>query len=108
MRCLLRGRACARAECAGAFCCRSIGRRASKAGVVSIDDNGLDPGFIAGLLTQEVEPNNERLGIGVVTHAKYVLETIALLQDPKATSTIASSGEVEGAKAATAEDAARD
>lgn len=82
--------------------------RASKAGVVSIDDNGLDPGFIAGLLTQEVEPNNERLGIGVVTHAKYVLETIALLQDPKATSTIASSGEVEGAKAATAEDAARD
>ena len=43
-----------------------------------------------------------------MTHAKYVLETIALLQDPKATSTIASSGEVEGAKAATAEDAARD
>ena len=82
--------------------------RTSKVGAVLVDDSGLDPGFIAGLLTQEVEPNNERLGIGVVTHAKYVRETIALLQDPMAASTVASSEEVDGAKAATAEDAARE
>lgn len=35
---------------------------------------------IAGLLTQEVELDNERLGIGVVTHARYIRETIELLQ----------------------------
>jgi hypothetical protein len=65
-------------------------------------------GFIAGLLTQQVELNNERLEIGIVTHAKYVRETIALLQDPMATSTMASAAPVAGAKAATAEEAARD
>ena len=42
------------------------------------------------------------------THAKYVRETIALLQDPMATSTMASAAPVAGAKAATAEEAARD
>ena len=82
--------------------------RASKSGVVSVDEDGLDPGFIAGLLTQEVEPNNERLGIGVVTHAKYVRETIALLQDPMAVSTVASAEQVDGAKAVAADDASRD
>lgn len=35
--------------------------------------------FIAGILTEQVELNSERLGIGVVTHASYVRETIALL-----------------------------
>lgn len=35
--------------------------------------------FIAGLLTQQVELNKERLEIGIVTHAKYIRETIALL-----------------------------
>ena len=39
--------------------------------------------FIAGLLTQQVELNNERLEIGIVTHAKYIRETIALLDKPK-------------------------
>ncbi len=81
--------------------------RTTRTAAATEADAGLDPGFIAGLLTQEVEPNNERLGIGVVTHAKYVRETIALLQDPTAVSTVASADEVEGAKAATAEDAAQ-
>lgn len=35
--------------------------------------------FIAGLLTQQVELNKERLEIGIVTHAKYIREAIALL-----------------------------
>lgn len=38
-----------------------------------------DGQFIAGLLTQQVELNKERLEIGIVTHAKYIRETIALL-----------------------------
>ncbi len=48
-----------------------------------------DVGFIAGLLTQQVELNNERLEIGIVTHARYVRETIALLTDPLAAATAA-------------------
>ena len=39
--------------------------------------------FVAGILTQQVELNSERLEIGIVTHARYVRETIALL-DSKA------------------------
>jgi hypothetical protein len=35
--------------------------------------------LIAGILTQQVEFNHERLEIGVVTHAKYIAETIDLL-----------------------------
>jgi hypothetical protein len=35
--------------------------------------------FIAGMLTQQVELNSERLEIGVVAHAQYVRETVALL-----------------------------
>jgi S1-C subfamily serine protease len=35
--------------------------------------------FVAGILTQQVELNSERLEIGIVTHARYVRETIALL-----------------------------
>jgi hypothetical protein len=60
--------------------------------------------FIAGLLTQQVELNNERLEIGIVTHAKYIRETIALLDDPLAPVTVAD-GEVKGGKAASAEEA---
>jgi hypothetical protein len=67
-----------------------------------------DVEFIAGLLTQQVQLNNERLEIGIVTHAKYIRETIALLDDPKATVTIASAEPVAGAKAASAEEAASD
>lgn len=36
--------------------------------------------LIAGLLTQEVELDDERLGIGIVTHARFIRETIELLQ----------------------------
>jgi S1-C subfamily serine protease len=64
-------------------------------------------GFIAGLLTQQVELNNERLEIGIVTHAKYVRETLALLQNPLAPATVAESQPITGARAASAEEAAR-
>ena len=82
------------------------------AGVTKVSDapDGPDSGvgFIAGLLTQQVELNSERLEIGIVTHAKYIHETIALLQNPLAPSTVASIAPIAGAKAATAEEAARD
>ena len=68
-----------------------------------------EQGFIAGLLTQQVELNNERLEIGIVTHAKYIRETIALVDNPAAPVTVASSEPpVTGAKAASAEEAATD
>jgi hypothetical protein len=65
-----------------------------------------DVEFIAGLLTQQVELNNERLEIGIVTHAKYIRETIDLLDNPSAPVTIAASEPVTGARAASAEEAA--
>jgi hypothetical protein len=66
-----------------------------------------DAEFIAGLLTQQVELNNERLEIGIVTHAKYIRETIDLLDNPQAPVTVASSEPpVTGAQAASAEEAA--
>jgi hypothetical protein len=62
--------------------------------------------FIAGLLTQQVELNNERLEIGIVTHAKYIRETLALMDDPAAPVTLARVEPVTGARAASAEEAA--
>ena len=38
-----------------------------------------DQPFVAGMLTQQVELNAERLEIGVVVHASYIREAIALL-----------------------------
>jgi len=35
--------------------------------------------FVAGILTQQVELSGERLEIGIVTHAKYIRETVALI-----------------------------
>jgi V8-like Glu-specific endopeptidase len=62
--------------------------------------------FIAGLLTQQVELNSERLEIGIVTHAKFIRETLALIDDPRAPVTVARSDSgVTGAKAASAEEA---
>jgi S1-C subfamily serine protease len=56
---------------------------------------------IAGLLTQQVELNSERLEIGVVTHAKYIVETMALMENAGAPITLATDqGAVEGAKPA--------
>ncbi|WP_304165623.1 serine protease [Phenylobacterium aquaticum] len=62
--------------------------------------------FIAGLLTQQVELNSERLEIGIVTHARFIRETISLLDDKAAPVTTASAEVVVGAKAASAEEAA--
>lgn len=39
-----------------------------------------DQTFVAGMLTQQVELNAERLEIGVVAHALYIREAIALLE----------------------------
>jgi hypothetical protein len=66
-----------------------------------------DVEFIAGLLTQQVELNSERLDIGIVTNAKYIRETLDLLADPAAPVTqVASQSVISGAKAASAEEAA--
>ena len=49
--------------------------------------------FVAGLLTQQVELSGERLEIGIVTHAKFIRETLALLDKlPGATVTQAKAG----------------
>jgi S1-C subfamily serine protease len=68
-----------------------------------------DVEFIAGLLTQQVELNSERLDIGIVTNARFIRETIALIKDPSApvTEVAANEGAISGAKAASAEEAAR-
>ncbi len=42
-----------------------------------------DHPFIAGVLTSEVRPGDEPLGIGLVAHASYVREAIALLDTPR-------------------------
>ena len=79
-------------------------------GVSQVADQA-NEGFIAGLLTQQVELNNERLEIGIVTHAKYIRETIALLSNPAAAAptTVAHvEPPIAGARTATAEEAARD
>lgn len=41
-----------------------------------------DAQFIAGLLTQQVELGGERLEIGIVTHARFIREAIAVLDQP--------------------------
>jgi hypothetical protein len=67
-----------------------------------------DVEFIAGLLTQQVELNSERLDIGIVTNAKYIRETLDLIKDPAAPVTqVASEIPITGAKAASAEEAAK-
>ncbi|WP_374453305.1 serine protease [Phenylobacterium sp.] len=68
-------------------------------------DAGGDVQFIAGLLTQQVELNNERLEIGIVTHAKFIRETITLMDDPHAPITVARVEPMTGARAASAEEA---
>jgi hypothetical protein len=42
-----------------------------------------DVQFVAGMLTQQVELNNERLEIGIVTDAEFIRDTIALLDKAK-------------------------
>jgi S1-C subfamily serine protease len=80
---------------------RDEGRRSGGDGAPAQDVE-----FIAGLLTQQVQLNNERLEIGIVTHAKFIRETIARLDNPNAPATVASTEQISGAKAASAEEAA--
>lgn len=59
--------------------------------------------FIAGLLTQQVELKRERLEIGIVTHARYIHETLSLLDDPQAAVSVAQAdAAVGGARAVSA------
>ncbi len=62
--------------------------------------------FIAGILTQQVELSGERLEIGIVTHAKYIRETIGLLGKPSNLTVAAATTRIEpmvqGATAASA------
>ncbi|PZR32213.1 serine protease [Caulobacter segnis] len=54
--------------------------------------------FVAGLLTQQVELSGERLEIGIVTHAKFIRETLAQLDKvPGATMTQARAAKPEPA-----------
>jgi hypothetical protein len=58
-------------------------------------DSKTQGGFIAGVLTQQVELNSQNLSIGIVTDAKFVRETLELLDDPnavKATTQVAERG----------------
>lgn len=86
----------------------SHGAKPLATGVIQASDAPpRDPGFIAGMLTQQVELNSERLEIGIVTHAKFIRETIALMQDPLAPATVADiTSAVAGGRTASAEEAA--
>jgi Trypsin-like peptidase domain len=58
-------------------------------------DSKTQGGFIAGVLTQQVELNSQNLSIGIVTDAKFVRETLQLLDDPgsvKPTTQVAAAG----------------
>ena len=48
--------------------------------------------LIAGMLTQEVEVGAENLGIGIVTQARFVRETLAMLDAPVHASEFATAG----------------
>lgn len=88
-----------------------ITRQQNTTGLTPVSDKAPEQGFIAGLLTQQVELNSERLEIGIVTHARYIRETIDLLgAPPLAPSTVAEApaAPVQGARTASAEEAARD
>ena len=90
-----------------------ISRSQNQNTLTPVSDKAPEQGFIAGLLTQQVELNSERLEIGIVTHAKYIRETIDLLQGTAlAPSTVAEAAPpatpVQGARTAAAEEAARD
>ncbi len=55
--------------------------------------------FIAGLLTQQVELNNQNLAIGIVTQARYIREALAILDDPVARPAAPASGATQAAAA---------
>ena len=89
-----------------------ISRQQNPTGLTPVSDKAPDPGFIAGLLTQQVELNSERLEIGIVTHAKYIRETINLLGAPLVPSTVAEAPApnqpaAQGARTAAADEVGR-
>lgn len=89
-----------------------ISRQQNPTVLTPVSDKAPDPGFIAGLLTQQVELNSERLEIGIVTHAKYIRETIDLLGGPLVPSTVAEAPAaeqraVQGVRTAAADEAGR-
>lgn len=47
--------------------------------------SGREGEFVAGILTQQVEVEHQPLGIGIVTHARFVRETIDLIDHPART-----------------------
>ena len=90
-----------------------ISRQQNQTTLTPVSDKAPEQGFIAGLLTQQVELNSERLEIGIVTHARYIRETIDLVGSPLAPSSVAEAEPqtppaVQGARTAAAEEAARD
>ncbi len=90
-----------------------ISRQQNPTTLTPVGDKAPKQGFIAGLLTQQVELNSERLEIGIVTHARYIRETIDLMGSPLAAATVADAEPptppaVQGARTAAAEEAARD
>lgn len=66
-------------------------------GTARIKASGAPRPVVAGLLTQQVEFNSERLEIGVVTHARYIVETLRLMQHGIAPAVEAPAPEVAGA-----------
>ena len=50
---------------------------------VTTDGTAQSVQFVAGMLTQQVELNNERLEIGIVTDAQFVRDAILLLDQPR-------------------------
>lgn len=89
-----------------------ISRQQNPTGLTPVSDRAPDPGFIAGLLTQQVELNSERLEIGIVTHAKFIRETIDLLGAPLVPSTVAEAPApeqraVQGVRTAAADEVGR-
>jgi hypothetical protein len=79
------------------FMVETAGRRAGAVAVPPAQ-------FIAGLLSQQVELNNERLEIGIVVHAKYIREAINVL-DHSASPASVTAPEAPQAKAASAGEA---
>jgi len=62
--------------------------------------------FIAGMLTQQVELSGERLEIGIVTHARFVREAVAMLDGVEPPSMRPAEPLPLGSKAASAEELA--
>lgn len=61
-----------------------------------------DTHFIAGLLSQQVELSGNRLDIGIVIHARYIREAIAMLDGRQPPVTVTAASSPQGAVAASA------